>query len=151
MAKRSGERLYRKKETFYGWYYTPATQERVVVCTHTRDRESARAYLRKVERDAYEAHASGRPPSYSQAHTVAAALDYFVSKGCNDVAVETLGMYAKKAGHLLRLVGTVEVNALKLEDVQDQIKEKLYSSALESRFQRWIEEALRKGHEVVIK
>jgi len=55
MAKRSGERLYRKSGTFYGWYYAPGTRERVVVCTRTRDREAARAFMRKLERDAYEA------------------------------------------------------------------------------------------------
>ena len=45
MAKPVGERLYRKKEggTFYGWFYAPATRERIFVCTGTRDREAARA------------------------------------------------------------------------------------------------------------
>jgi peptidyl-prolyl cis-trans isomerase SurA len=39
----------------------------------------------------------------------------------------------------------------KLDDVKDDIKEKLYSEAIESRYQRWLEEDLRKAHAVVIK
>jgi hypothetical protein len=70
-----------KAGTFYGWFYAPTTRERIFICTGTRDREAARTYLRKVERDAFEAHASGRAPSYTRAHTVASALDYFVSIG----------------------------------------------------------------------
>ncbi len=122
MAKRSGERLYLKKNTFYGWYYAPDSGKRIIVCTSTRDREAARAYLRKVERDAYGAFASGRPTPSSQNHTVAAALEYLISKGCNDVASATLGMYATKAGHLLRLLGVVQVRALTIESVQDYIE-----------------------------
>ncbi len=124
MAKRSGDRLYRKTEagTFYGWFFDPAKGKAVYVCTHTRDREAARSCLRKLERDAFEAHASGRAASYSQGHTVAKSLEYLVEKGCNDVAAGTLHMYAVKAGHLLRLLGSVDVNALTLEDVQSYIE-----------------------------
>jgi peptidyl-prolyl cis-trans isomerase SurA len=53
--------------------------------------------------------------------------------------------------HILLVDERETSSQTKLADVQDQIKEKLYSSALESRFQRWIDEDLRKGHEVVIK
>jgi hypothetical protein len=35
--------------------------------------------------------------------------------------------------------------------VREQIKEKLYAAALEQRYQRWIDEDLRKSHEIVIR
>ena len=53
--------------------------------------------------------------------------------------------------HILLVDEREASSQVKLADVQDQIKEKLYSSALETRFQRWIDEDLRKGHEVVVK
>ncbi len=124
--RRSGDRLYRKKKdsTFYAWFYDPATGERVVFCTKTRDRDAARALLAKVERDAYAAHASGRPAPHRGAtgHTVANALDYALTSGLNDVAPATLQCYATKAGHALRLVGQIDVNRLSMEDVQGFIE-----------------------------
>lgn len=38
-----------------------------------------------------------------------------------------------------------------IDEVREQIKEKLYASAMEQRFQQWVTEDLRKGHTVVIK
>jgi hypothetical protein len=127
MAKRTGERLYRKKKgavfygSYFGWFYDPVKRRRVFTNTHTRDREAARAFLRKAERDAFDAHASGRVPSRSQAHTVASALECLVARGSNDVSAGTLHMYGVKAGHLLRLLGAMDVNVLTLDDVQRYI------------------------------
>jgi peptidyl-prolyl cis-trans isomerase SurA len=53
--------------------------------------------------------------------------------------------------HILRVTERSSANAAALEEVRDKIKEKLYSEALEQRYQRWIEEDLRKSHEIVIK
>jgi phosphoserine aminotransferase len=71
MAKRSGDRLYRKKagKTFYGWFFDPGTRERVTVCTRTQDRQLAKSFLSKVERDAYAAQAAGRPAPHRGAAT----------------------------------------------------------------------------------
>jgi hypothetical protein len=126
--KRSGERLYRKKKggTYYCWFYDPGTGERVTVCTKTRDRELARTFLNKIERDAYAAHAAGRPAPHRAftGHTVAHALDYILTSGLNHVSAATLDCYAKKAGHSLRLLGHLDVNRISMEDVQGYIEQR---------------------------
>jgi peptidyl-prolyl cis-trans isomerase SurA len=53
--------------------------------------------------------------------------------------------------HILYVEKRHAGNAVPLETVQDQIKERLYAQAVESRFQQWVTDDLRKGHTVVIK
>ena len=69
MPRRSGDRIYKKKSSpsYYGWYHDPSTSRRVTVCTRTRDRQLARTFLAKAERDAYTAHAEGRPAPHGSA------------------------------------------------------------------------------------
>ncbi len=53
--------------------------------------------------------------------------------------------------HILRVDQRSSSGAADIEKVREQIKEKLYGSAVEERYQRWVEEDLRKSHEIVIK
>ncbi len=129
-----GDRLYRKKDgtTWYGYFYD-ATGKRRVVCTKQQDRAAARAVLRKLER---EAHAQGGAPADKPAeegertrHTIADALDYLVTHAGSDLAPATLKMYSEKGGHILRLMGEFDVNALTLDQSQDYINERLAEKA----------------------
>ncbi len=133
MAKRCGDRIYQKRKgaTWYGWYYTPDTGDRVVVCTHTRDRHAAKLLLAKTERDAFEAYATGRPAANRAAgsHTVAEALTQFVTLGGSDFRAGTWHMVGVKAGHLLRLLGAKQVGALVVDDIQTYIEARLGEGA----------------------
>lgn len=53
--------------------------------------------------------------------------------------------------HILYVEKRHAGNAVPLETVQEQIKERLYAQAVEARFQQWVTDDLRKGHTVVIK
>ena len=53
--------------------------------------------------------------------------------------------------HILYVEKRHAGTAVPLETVQEQIKERLYAQAVETRFQQWVTEDLRKGHTVVIK
>jgi peptidyl-prolyl cis-trans isomerase SurA len=50
--------------------------------------------------------------------------------------------------HIVKLEGREGASHQKLEDLADQIKQQLYSAALEERFQKWLTEELRKRHHV---
>jgi len=152
--KRGGDNLYRKKAggTFYGWLYDPGTGERVTVCTRTRDRKLAKSFLSKVERDAYAAHAAGRPAPHRGAsgHTVEGALSYLLSNGLNDVAAETLKCYAIKAGHVLRLLGQEDLARLSVEKTQGYIETRKVEGAHTSTIYKELvvfRLALRQAHE----
>ena len=53
--------------------------------------------------------------------------------------------------HILYVEQRHAGNAVPLETVQEQIRERLYAQAVEQRFQQWVTDDLRKGHTVVIK
>ena len=53
--------------------------------------------------------------------------------------------------HVLRVSERAVAKSADIEKVRDQIKEKLYAKALEDRYTRWVEQDLRKSHDVVIK
>jgi peptidyl-prolyl cis-trans isomerase SurA len=53
--------------------------------------------------------------------------------------------------HILKVTDRSAPTPADLEAVREQIKEKLYQAALEQRYQRWVDEDLRKSHEIVIK
>ena len=133
MAKRSGARLYQKKKggTFYAWFFHPSAGERVTICTHTHDRHAAKLFLAKIERDAFEAFAQGRPAPHGAAsgHTVAQALEQFVTLGGSDLTAGTWHMVGVKSGHLLRLLGATEVGALTIDSIQTFIETRLGEGA----------------------
>lgn len=53
--------------------------------------------------------------------------------------------------HILYVEKRHAGTAVPLETVQEQIKERLYAQAVETKFQQWVTDDLRKGHTVVIK
>src|SRR5882762_6534804 len=106
---RDKHRLYQKKQggVWYGWYYTSAG-ERLCFCTKCTDRKAAAAVLKRRER---EAQIAPGLPKDAAAHAIAEALDYLVTVAGADLSSNTWQMYARKGGHLLRLLGDVDVNA----------------------------------------
>ena len=151
--KRSRERLYQKKAggTFYGWYFDPADGRRVTVCTKTRDRELARLFLAKAERDAFEAHTTGRPaPNSGASHSVADALQQYVSLGGSDLSDATWKMVGVKSGQLLRLLGGHEVTALTIDHLQGYIETRLGEGAARETIRKELSvlrQALKLAHE----
>jgi integrase len=123
------DRLYRKKPggTWYGWYFDRAGRQ-VRICTKVRDRRTALAVLREAEA---AAHAPDRPAGPAP-HSVADALRWFIEEGPEDLADQTLAFYARKAGHLLRLLGPVDVNALELDQVHRYTVQRLDEGAARS-------------------
>lgn len=111
-----GDRLYQKKPggAWYGWYYEPGGR-RIVVCTRCKDQRAARTFLRRAERAAH-----GTPDTASDAagHTVTHAVDYLVDQGCHDVSPWTRRMYEGRGGHVRRLLGSIDVGLLELDDVK---------------------------------
>jgi peptidyl-prolyl cis-trans isomerase SurA len=53
--------------------------------------------------------------------------------------------------HILKVDERESESQVPIEDVREQIKERLYAEAIESRFQQWIEKDLREGHSIVIR
>jgi peptidyl-prolyl cis-trans isomerase SurA len=53
--------------------------------------------------------------------------------------------------HILKVDDRESESQVPIEDVREQIKERLYAEAIESRFQQWIEKDLREGHSIVIR
>jgi peptidyl-prolyl cis-trans isomerase SurA len=53
--------------------------------------------------------------------------------------------------HILYVEKRQAGTSVPFEQVQEQIRERLYAQAVEQRFQQWVTEDLRKGHSVVIK
>ncbi|MFI5364271.1 MAG: peptidylprolyl isomerase [Candidatus Binatia bacterium] len=55
---------------------------------------------------------------------------------------------SKVGVHILKVEAREGESHQKLDELADQIKEQLYNAALEDRFQKWLEEDLRKRHHV---
>ncbi len=53
--------------------------------------------------------------------------------------------------HLLRVDEVEAASHVPLEQVRDQIKERLYGEAVQARFKDWVEKDLRAGHAIVIR
>ena len=53
--------------------------------------------------------------------------------------------------HIIKLEGREGESHQKLDDLADQIKQQLYSAALEERFQKWLSEDLRQRHHVELR
>jgi integrase len=115
----SKDRLYQKKPggSWYGWYYD-ATGKCIYFCTRCKDRRAAVAALKQREREAFSPRRASANPA---AHTTEEALKFLVGESSADRSPSTIDMYARKGGHLLRLLGDVDVNALKLDDIQRYI------------------------------
>ena len=119
--------IYIRKDSpyYWGWYYD-STGSRVVFNTKCRDRRAAEDAVRNRER---EAHAPGGLSKNAQAHSLGEALKWLVEIGASDIAPATLRQYAIKGGHLLRLLGDVDVNDLSIDIVQGYINHRLEEGA----------------------
>ncbi len=53
--------------------------------------------------------------------------------------------------HIIKVEGREGESHQKLDDLADQIKQQLYSAALEERFQKWLTEGLRQRHHVELR
>lgn len=53
--------------------------------------------------------------------------------------------------HVIRVTERISAKPADIEQVREQIREKLYTKALEDRYNRWVESDLRKSHEIVVK
>ncbi len=120
-------RLYKKKGNpiWYGWYFD-ADGNRQYFSTKTTDKKTAGLVVRERERAAY---APNRAAANKAPHRLEDALTYLVAESSSDRSAATLSMYAKKGGHLLRLLGDIDVNALKLDDTQRYINTRLDEGA----------------------
>ena len=121
MADSLFKKSSQKNGWYYGWYYGPEGK-RVIKSLKTADRRIARDRLRQVER---EAHLQGGLSANAPAHTVTDAVRYIVEVGSSDKALGTLDMYAKRGGHLARLLGEKQVSVLTVDDVQGYINQRL--------------------------
>src|SRR5262245_48062334 len=106
------DRLWRKRgpdgQPTGSWYgaYFDAEGTRRLVCTRQLDRQAARKVLRELERKATAPRGAAADPAL----TVGDALRYLVEESnAKDWAASTLRMFAQKAGHALRLLGTTRL------------------------------------------
>lgn len=124
-------RLYQKKTggTWYGWYYDAYGKQRSV-CLKTKDKRAAQLALRRLER---EAHASPGVSKDAAPRPLKHALAYLVEEGTAGRSAATVEMWASKAGHLLRLLGDVDINDPKLyEHVNTYINTRIDEGAAPS-------------------
>jgi integrase len=112
-------RLYQRSKggIWWCWYYGP-DGNRIRLSTKCRDKRAAELFVRNREREAHDPRRAAENEAKAKQHTVADALDYFLNDGRPaDIAEATVSMYLQKAGQLIRLVGGIDVNALKVSDV----------------------------------
>ena len=82
---------------------------------------------------------------------VASLSDVFAKQiGRLDEGQVTEPFEADGAIHLLKLIKKFKPGRFPLDEVRDDIREKLYDQLLEERFQRWIKEDLKKRHHVTM-
>ncbi len=140
--------LYRKRKDgkpvgpWYGTFYSLDGQRRRV-CTNHHDREAAAVWLKHHIRTALADEATGKRPTAlaagvpggrAQAHTVADALRYLVEESkSKDWPASTLQMFADKAGHLLRVLGPVDLADLATPAVKRYIDQRLTERVSENR------------------
>ena len=105
-------RIYRRKEagTYWGDWQAPDGSRRRA-SLRTKDPRVARERLRNAELTETDPAPDREPQSLS------AALDYMIDMACGDKAEGTRRMYRQKAGHLLRVLGDVEVTEIQRGDV----------------------------------
>ncbi len=110
---------------WYG-YRILASGKRITRSLDTQDYREAVRRLREFEA---EADPTAGPSANAPAHSVEDALRFIVEVGCQDASPSTWDMYAKKAGHVARLLGNTGVNDLHIDDVQRYIRQRLDEGA----------------------
>jgi integrase len=142
------DRLYRKKTSpsWYGQYYDLAGK-RVTRSLRTTDKKVARAKLLELEREAIDPR---RRAKNEATESLRDTLEYLVQHGCSECAEATIKMYAKKAGHLLRLLDIRQISELTREDVQRFINQRIEEGAAPTTVQKeliTLRRALREAQE----
>lgn len=105
------DHLYKRGDIWWCWY-TDAAGRRVRRSTKQRDRRAADAVAKRYERAAQ----SATDPATDAADTVADAIGHLELTA--DVSEGTRHMIGVKGSHLARLLGTVALGRLALDDVQ---------------------------------
>jgi integrase len=116
-------RLFRRSGSPY-WQacYTGSNGYTFRESTGLADREQAERYAKQRAAAAADsaAHKTQRPASATpESHTVDAALSRLLSVAPQSVSAATVHCYSAKAGHLSRLLGRFDVNALNIDTMQD--------------------------------
>ncbi len=142
------DRLYRKagSRTWYGYFYD-LDGKRITRSLRTADKKIARAKLLELER---AAHDPRRRAKNEASESLTEALTYLVQQGCAECAAATIQMYAKKAGHLLRVLGNPQLADLTREDVQQYINQRVEEGAAPVTLQKeliTLRRALREAQE----
>jgi integrase len=115
-----GERVYQKRGTWYGWFYDRAGK-RKTICLWTKDKRTAQLKLRREERQAHgEDHNAADAPPW----TIVEAVDDWLAHGLVGKSPDTVDYYRSKSGHLNRILGNVDVNALAADRVAKYITQR---------------------------
>jgi integrase len=118
-------RLYRRDGVWHASFYD-GRGRRVRRSTKCSDKRAAEALAKRWERAAQAADgAAADAPAYS----LGQALEDLLRVGLTDVAAGTAWMYEQKAGHLNRLIGSVDLLDLSLDDVLGYINRRLDEGA----------------------
>ena len=142
------DHLYRKagSRTWYGYFYD-LDGKRITRSLRTADKKVARAKLLDLER---AAHDPRRRAKNEATESLTEALTYLVQHGCSECAAATIEMYAKKAGHLLRVLGNPQLADLSREHVQQYINQRVEEGAAPVTLQKeliTLRRALREAQE----
>lgn len=144
------DRLFRRGATWFCWFYDRAGR-RHRVSTKCTDRRAALQALRELERQAQDPNSHHAAPQAP--HRLSAALDAIVNADTTGRSTDTLKMYAKKGGTLLRLLGDADLAVLQLGDVERYVTERLAESVARETvrkelvtLRRALEVAHRRGH-----
>lgn len=102
------DHLFKRGDVYFCWFYD-ASGKLVRRSTRCRDRRAAEAALRRFER-----LAQGAPGAAADAPTypVADCIEAFVADGVLDLAPQTVRFYEEKAGHVVRLLGELDIHRL---------------------------------------
>lgn len=92
-------RLYLRGRIYWTWYYEPNGTRRDV-STRTRDRRSATAVARRLERSATQADATRNEATLTEA-----CKRFLIDRENRGRSDETIRYYETKIGHLLRVLG----------------------------------------------
>ena len=132
------ERLYRIKSggAWHAWFYDRDGKQ-VRFSTRCTDQRAAAAVLRDRERAALAA--SGVPAHEPAAQvraatspTIEEALRHMIRQADTDKSEATRRFYREKAGHVLRLLGGLELDRLHYDDVQRYIGQRITEQASRS-------------------
>ncbi len=109
-----------KKKGRKNYYADLRSLGRGEVSTGCSDRRAADQVFARFLR---EATAPGGASAHEASrHSLADALEYLIAHGCTECSPATIGMYAAKAGHLLRLLGDIIVNDITRDLVRGYIE-----------------------------